>query len=252
LGLIILDYIFLNKSIKTSIYRQIASSITKAIEDKKLKYNDKLPTEKEICEVFDISQTAVKMAYNMLISEHKIKRIKGKGTFVTNRETYISNFKDIYKFEREMKTSKNYQVSYLLFDIIEDDYAINRILKLDSNTKCHLIYRVISKDHNPVLSQKIYLPDTFFPKLNQSVFQTSALFDFIEKAYTHKIKNLHNTFSPIKASSAEAQILNILPNEAIYWIRTQIIDDQSRAIGYLVNYFPGEFTEFEVTVHAKH
>jgi GntR family transcriptional regulator len=247
-----MDYIFLNKTIKISIYKQIASSITKAIEDGRLKYNDKLPTEKEICEVFDISQTAVKMAYHMLIEENKIKRIKGKGTFVTNRDVYFSNFKDIYRFEKEMKTSDLYQVSYLLLDTIEDDYAINRILKLENNTRCHIIHRVIKKNNNPIVSQKIYLPETYFPKLLKTDFQTIGLFDLIENTYHHPIKSLHNTFSPIKASSAEAQILNILPNEAVYWIRTQIVDQTSKIIGYIVNYFAGEFSEFEVTVHAKH
>lgn len=246
-----MDYIVVNKTIKTSIYRQIAASITAAILDGRLQYNDKLPTEKEICEVFDISQTAVRMAYLALIKDHKIKRIKGKGTFVTNRESYRVHFKELYQYERAMKTSTAYQVVYLLFDTMEDDSAINRILKLKSSTKCHLIHRIVKKNGNPLVYQKIYLPKLYFPKLVQKSIQEVALFDLIEKEYHYQIKSLHNTFSPIKASSADARLLNILPGEAVYWVRTLVTDDHQKNIAYMINYFPGEFTEFEVTVHAK-
>ncbi len=247
-----MDYIRLNKTIKVSIYKQIALSITEAIENGRLKYNDKLPTEKEICEVFDISQTAVKMAYQTLIHENKIKRIKGKGTFVTNRAIYKTNFKNIYRYEDDRIDAKDYQIAYVLFDLVEDDYAINRILKLKDKTQCYLIHRVIKKSNQPIVSQKIYLPKIYFKKIVDNPLLENHLFRWIETRYGGTIKSLHSTFSPIKASSAEAQILNILPNEAIYWIRTQIIDQHAKTIGYIVNYFPGEFSEFEVTVHAKH
>ena len=80
-----MDYLYVNKTLKVPIYKQLSNSITKAIEEGQLKYNDKLPTEKEVCRTFSISHTVVKMAYEELINEHKIKRIKGKGTYVTNR-----------------------------------------------------------------------------------------------------------------------------------------------------------------------
>lgn len=246
-----MDYIVLDKTIKTSIYRQIAASITAAILDGRLKYNDKLPTEKEICEVFDISQTAVRMAYTALIKENKIKRIKGKGTFVTNRERYRVHFKELYQYEQHMKTSLGYEVVYLMFDTIEDDSAINRILKLKTNTKCHLLHRIVKKNGNPLVYQKIYLPKLYFPKLFQKHVQELALFDLLEQEYHYQIKSLHNTFSPIKASSADARLLNILPGEAVYWVRTLVTDDHQKNLAYIINYFPGEFTEFEVTVHAK-
>ncbi|MFA6377102.1 MAG: GntR family transcriptional regulator, partial [Acholeplasmataceae bacterium] len=80
-----MDYIYVNKKLKTPIYKQISNSITKAIDEGVLSYNDKLPTEKEIYKTFSISPTAVKMAYEELILNQKIKRIKGKVTYVTNR-----------------------------------------------------------------------------------------------------------------------------------------------------------------------
>ena len=165
-------------------------------------------------------------AYTALIKENKIKRIKGKGTFVTNRERYRVHFKELYQYEQHMKTSLGYEVVYLMFDTIEDDSAINRILKLKTNTKCHLLHRIVKKNGNPLVYQKIYLPKLYFPKLFQKHVQELALFDLMEQEYHYQIKSLHNTFSPIRASSADARLLNILPGEAVYWVRTLVTDDQ--------------------------
>ena len=72
----------------------------------------------------------------------------------------------------------------------------------------------------------------------------------LQGKYTHSIDHLHNTFSSINATSDEALLLNIASDDAIYFVRTQLIGKQNQVLGYIANYFPGEFTEFEVMVHA--
>jgi GntR family transcriptional regulator len=246
-----MDYIYVSKKIKTPIYKQIANSITKAIEDGRLNYNDRLPTEKEVCHTFSISPTVVKMAYEELINEQKIKRIKGKGTFVTNRFTFHAPLHEFYHVDSSIIHQKmTYQYQAILFDYIYEDITAYRMLKLTKGDFCYVILRLIKANRNPVLMQKIYLPEKYFPKLHQKHEETDRLYDLIEQKYGHKIKHMNNTFSPINASSDEALLLNIQPDDAIYFVRSKLTDDKDQIIGYIANYFPGEFTEFEVMVHA--
>ncbi|XFA98167.1 GntR family transcriptional regulator [Candidatus Izemoplasma sp. B36] len=246
-----MEYIHINKLITTSIYKQIASSITEAIDSGLLKYNDKLPTEKEICELYGISNTAVKMAYETLINEGKIKRIKGKGTYVTNRKV---NHTDLHAFftayNADRFDSNGYSKEIILFDKTSKDYGIFRAMKLDIGELCYRITFVVKSKENPVLLQKVYLPAKFFPKFKKKYQQFNKLYDFIEKIYNHNIKHLHSTFSAISASSSEALLLNINPSDAISYVRTQIVDEKNQIIGYICSYFPGDFTEFEVIVNA--
>lgn len=246
-----MDYIFVNKILKTPIYKQIAYSIISAIEKGDLIFNDKLPTEKEICQTFSISPTVVKMAYDFLISEGKIKRIKGKGTYVTNRSHYHSPLHQFYQVDRVfMDEIDHYDRQVILVDYIDDDYSAYRMLKLNKGEHCFVFIRIIKNHRNPVLLQKIYLPEKYFPKLESSDLENQRLFDLISKKQTQPIDHLHNTFSPINASSAEALLLNIEPDDAIYFVRTLLIGEKNQVLGYVTNYFPGEFTEFEVMVHA--
>lgn len=246
-----MDYIFIDKTIKTSIYKQIASSIHDAIDEGRLTYNDKLPTEKEICEVFDVSQTAVKMAYQQLIDQQKIKRIKGKGTFVTNRDVYHQEFSNVYAFELDSVVASKYHIHDILFDCVDDEYMIQRMLKMDRDESFCVIHRIVKSNCIPLVYQHIYLPEKHYPKLKKNYLSNIGVFSLIQEIYHHRIHHLQNTFSLTSASSAEAQLLNVLPGDAIYLIRSQIYDDKQSIIGYIVNYFPGEFSSFEVTVHAK-
>ncbi|MCK5732533.1 MAG: GntR family transcriptional regulator [Tenericutes bacterium] len=246
-----MEYIHINKLITTSIYKQIASSITEAIVSGLLKYNDKLPTEKEICESFGISNTAVKMAYETLIIEGKIKRIKGKGTYVTNREVNHTNLHGfLTEYNADENTHRGYSKSIILFDKNHKDHGINRAMKLDADEKCYQIITIVKSYQNPVLLQKVYLPDKYYPQFNKKYDEFNKLYEFIENVYDYKIKHLHSTFCAINASSAEALLLNIETSDALSFVRTQIVNESGNIIGYVCSYFPGDFTEFEVIVDA--
>ncbi|MFA6377228.1 MAG: GntR family transcriptional regulator [Acholeplasmataceae bacterium] len=246
-----MDYIYVNKKLKTPIYKQISNSITKAIDEGVLSYNDKLPTEKEICKTFSISPTAVKMAYEDLILNQKIKRIKGKGTYVTNRYLFHTPLHEFYQVDTYINTKDlTYQYQDIMFDYIDEDITAYRMLKLTKGEHCYVILRLIKANRNPVMLQKIYLPEKYFPKLQHKHEESNRLYDLIEQKYNHKIKNMNNTFSPINASSDEALLLKIEVDDAIYFVRSKIVDIKDQVVAYVANYFPGEFTEFEVMVHA--
>lgn len=251
IGSELMDYIYVNKKLKTPIYKQISNSITTAIENGLLSYNDKLPTEKEICTTFSISPTVVKMAYEDLIFSGKIKRIKGKGTYVTNRFLFHTPLHEFYQVDAYIDIQKlPYQYQDIMFDYIDEDITAYRMLKLNKGEHCYVILRLIKVNRNPVMMQKIYLPEKFFPKLHNKYEASNRLYDLIEQKYKHKIKHMNNTFSPINASSDEALLLKIQADDAVYFVRSKIIDEKDQVISYVANYFPGEFTEFEVMVHA--
>lgn len=246
-----MDYIHINKLITKSIYKQIADSITEAIDKGELQYNDKLPTEKEICQLFSISQTVVKKAYEQLILDGKIRRIKGKGTYVTNRDVIKTDLHSFYNFEimnqeNESKITKE----TIILDRSNKDISSIRELKLKNDEKYYLIVNLFKSKHNPILLQRIYLPMKYYKKLDTLFDSNFDIFQLIEHTYHYDFTHMHSSFSPINASKADSLLLNIEADDALYLVRTKMIDSKDNVICYICNYYPGEFTEFEVTVHA--
>ncbi|MBI9009887.1 MAG: GntR family transcriptional regulator [Tenericutes bacterium] len=247
-----MDYIKINRLVTTSIYKQIASGITEAIDSGLLKYGDKLPTEKEICQAFSISHTVVKMAYENLIVEGKIKRIKGKGTYVTNRANFHTDLHAFYEVDIKNNDSKiKYNTEVVLFDRIVKDYSAYRALKLENGEKCYKIVTLTKSEQNPIVLQKIYLPEKLYPNFLNCYNSFDKLYDFLESdCCNKKINGLHSIFSAINVSAPDALLLNLNNDEAISFIRTKIEDKNDEIIAYVCSYFPGDLSEFEVIVHA--
>lgn len=73
-----------NKS--TPLYLQIKDLIVSMIERKELKPGDRVPTEAEMIEQYQVSRVTVKNAYKLLVDDGIIYRIAGKGSFVSAKE----------------------------------------------------------------------------------------------------------------------------------------------------------------------
>lgn len=67
-------------------YVQIYNHYKGLITDGVLKPGERLPTESEVCQEFDVSRITVTKAFNVLVNDGLIHRIQGGGTFVNERE----------------------------------------------------------------------------------------------------------------------------------------------------------------------
>ncbi|MCL2360866.1 MAG: GntR family transcriptional regulator [Defluviitaleaceae bacterium] len=68
------------------LYKQICDQLRKDIQTGKFKAGQRLPTEKELCQMYHVSRITSKKALNLLAEENLITRIKGKGSFVYHNQ----------------------------------------------------------------------------------------------------------------------------------------------------------------------
>ena len=80
--------------VKTSgagpIYKQVAASLRRAIEDGVLAIGSRLPAERRLAEVLHVSRTTVQAAYQELVSLGYVGPRQGSGTFVRARPEWSS------------------------------------------------------------------------------------------------------------------------------------------------------------------
>lgn len=72
----------IDRSVPIPIYFQLKSLILRKIEQNEYRPGDRLPTEAEFCERYNISRTPVRQALLELVQEGMLSRIPGRGTFV--------------------------------------------------------------------------------------------------------------------------------------------------------------------------
>lgn len=241
-----MEYITIDKTIKKAIYIQIADSIREAIISGRLKDMDKLPTENELCDCFEISDIVVKRAYSVLVEDKLVRRIQGSGTFVTTRETY--RFPLRMSKHIEFQPQYNYQSKFkriLLLDLLKPKTYIAEALQISNEDLVYMVKFVVYIDKSPVLLQTSYFPISLYPKMNTDMFHHHALPLLIENYFSYHLTSIKSMYFPMNLSSYDASLLSMMKHDPAHLIKSTFYsNDQS--VCYAESLFPGPFTEFEV------
>ena len=104
---------------KTDVYRMVFKSIAKLIDSNELKPGDRLPSERELCSLLNVSRTTVRQGIKVLESMGKVETRMGSGTFVTAENMLVqfgleNEIIDV-KFLRELATSRE-MVERMVFE----------------------------------------------------------------------------------------------------------------------------------------
>lgn len=172
----IYDFINLEKDSPTPLYKQLYSSIRKAIENNGLTKGDKLVSIRALSKALGISKTTVEAAYNQLCAEGYIKNSPQRGYFIQGQVLTIEEKNEInnsadtalnhnyvkYDFSSKsvtvdstgIKLWKKYVKSYLNKDYIlssygdpQGEYSLRRALSFYS----YSVRGVIATEENIVI-----------------------------------------------------------------------------------------------------
>jgi GntR family transcriptional regulator of arabinose operon len=72
----------IRKSDPVPVFRQIKDLMIEHMKKKNLRKGDLLPSESELCEIFNVSRMTARKAITALIEDNIVCRVHGKGTFV--------------------------------------------------------------------------------------------------------------------------------------------------------------------------
>ena len=102
--------ITISKNNSLPIYKQIIYSIEKAIEEKKIKINDKLPSINKVCIEFSLSRDTVLQGYDELKKRGIVYAIPGKGYYIRSIGVSIKNkvfllFDELNVFKEDLYNS---------------------------------------------------------------------------------------------------------------------------------------------------
>lgn len=130
---------FLDKQSELSLYEQLYMQIKLAIEEGKLKKNEKLPSKRKLANHLKISQTTIESAYAQLLAEGYILAKPKVGFFVTldldslyknTKEPSISlNTKKEVEYKIDFKTNQidSLNFPYEKFARIERDIVLDKL-----------------------------------------------------------------------------------------------------------------------------
>ena len=84
------------------LYDQVYQTLLQQIGNGTYPVQQKLPSEKELSELFNVSRITIRQALNQLQLEHLVYKIQGKGTFVSAPKIF-QNISQLQGFAEAMR-----------------------------------------------------------------------------------------------------------------------------------------------------
>ncbi len=238
----------IEKDSPLSLYYQLKQIIIDMIDKGELTENDKLPTEQELCEQYNISRSTVRQALKELENEGYIYKIQGKGTFVSPTR-FQQDLLKFYSFTEEMKKAGKTPSSQVLdFKIIIPEDKISRKLNIGKGEKVYEIIRLRLADNEPMMLESTYLPYDLFPDITREKLEINSLYDILINEYDVSFSKAEEMFSPTLLSEKEAKILGYITGGPAILLERITYNQQERIIEYTKSIARGDKFKYHVVL----
>ena len=191
-------------------YAQIVEYYRNLIDQRTLAVGEKMPTEEQICSLFQVSRTTVRQAMSELAQGGYIERKQGKGSYVKAKRVGMQ-LNHLQGFSEEMRAMGMVSSSQVLSVRVEPcEPKVAALLRLDEQTQVISINRLRLADGEPMAVENVFIPFHLCPALVQRDLSGSLyrMLDEYGLRIAHAQQNIAAGFSP----HAICELLKIKPN----------------------------------------
>lgn len=197
----------IDKKSRVPLYAQLIDIILGQIESGELMENDKLPSERELCDQYDISRSTTRQAMIVLENEGWIYKKPGKGSFVSPK-TYTQSLVKMYSFSEEIKKlGKTPRTKILSFTTIPASSKAAKNLGLAEGETVYELIRLRLADDEPILYEVTYLPSQDFPNLTKGDFERETMYGLLQSKFGVTINTARESFKAVSTGPVEAEYL---------------------------------------------
>lgn len=222
-----------------ALYYQLAEAIRNQIETGQLRPGDQLPSEDELCRLFQVSRTTVRAALNMLTFEGLIHREQGRGTYVAEPK-FEQAPPRLLSFSEEMRERGLKPGSRVL--AVEKIPATEQIAE-KLNIKCGdfviAIKRLRLANNEPMGLQTAYIPFALCPNLiNEDLSQ--SLYSLLIEKYRISLYAAKDTYYATILNTEEANLLKVPPGSPAFVVERVTMTVERKPVEYVRSLMRGD------------
>lgn len=234
-----------NKAIP--LFYQLQEILHDKIEEGSWQANMRLPSEKELCEMYNVSQITVRKALKQLEIEGIIKRIQGKGTFVEDKKVkdlILQSLSGTFAFSEK----GNFSTTIVEKSIEKANEQVCQALQLADGQEVTKLIRIRNVDNMPLYWTKAYIPLELCPELINEDLKKQSLYEILKDQYQLEVASAIRTIETILASSRAKNYLGVAPGTPINFVTSISFLANGEPLEYSKNYFRSDKVKFEVRI----
>lgn len=213
-------------------YKQLKDMIIEEIESGKLKHGDKLLSERDLAEKYEISRMTARNAIAILEREGFVERRVGVGTFIARKRIEM-NFVTFNSFTRTM-LEKGLVPGTKKLQIRKEKAkaTLARHLGLDVGEEMIVIKRLRMANGMPMALEESFIPFRFCPGVEEYIADDVSLYRILEEQYGIVLVGADQYMQMVFPDEEECKLLKIKKEVPCFLLEAVAYDQTNRAVEF--------------------
>ncbi|MDC7232427.1 MAG: GntR family transcriptional regulator [Spirochaetales bacterium] len=237
----------LNLESPVPLYYQLQELLRNKIEERAYKPGDKIPSEKELVETFDVSRITVRNAISALVFEGLLVKKQGRGTIVAHPRLQEDGNSRLLSFTEKM-AQQGIEISTEVLKVLKIP-ATQRVadfLDIQGGQQVIYVKRLRLADGEPIALFENYISlDTGVTEeddFSQSVYQ------LYEKKCGIKISGAEKFIEASAAGGEHCEKLGLVEGEPTLVIRIKTLDIHNKPIEFSEGFYRGDRFQYSLSL----
>ena len=237
----------LNPSTPQPLYMQIRQMLKSDIQQGKYKPDEQIPTEAELCEIYNVSRITIRKAIEELVKEETLTRIPRRGTFVKSNKFHnellsVSGFSE---FSHQLGMIPNSRI--LRSEVIPASEDVAGHLLIDVGSPVLELERLMYVNDRPLFYDIAHFSLIRFPDLEKKIAMNESTYKLLLEEYQTEIVSNDKSIDVIGATKDYAKLLECDTGANLFRILKIAFDANDQPVH--LSTFMCETNKVTLTVH---
>ena len=210
-----------------------------------------LPTEEEICDLFEVSRITARKALALLEGERLVRRQPGKGTFVTDDLADAPIEGDMEQLLRKVRRlGSKTRVSGARVEVVDADAETAKDLRLEPGARVQRASHVRLLDGVPIGYVETFIPTDLKVKFDPRELNENPMLTLLERKGID-IAWADQLIGAISADARHAEMLQTQIGAPLVRVRLVVFDVHQRPVERLLAYYRGDYYDHHIRLTRK-
>jgi GntR family transcriptional regulator, N-acetylglucosamine utilization regulator len=230
----------LDRSSPLPLYHQLKERLVQRIGSGVWAPETRLPSERELCDLFGISRITVRQALDQLVAEGRLVRSHGRGTFVA-LSPVRKHLLPLVGFSEDMSArGLRPGARVVRFESAQPPAAVARELQLGAGQTVVVLKRVRLADGAPMAVEAVHAPERLVPGLLDENLEDHSFYELLLRRYGIRPARASQSWQAVPCPRPDAKLLRIRTGSPVLQICRTTYDSSGRPFEYLESFFRGD------------
>lgn len=238
----------IDRSSPVPVYYQIAMDMKSRIAQREWDLNQRLPTEMELAEQYEVSRITLRQAMAELEKDGIIVKQRGRGTFIhAEPAPFVTKLNYLLVSDDQARENHSVTAKMLEQRVVTDLFpAVYEHLQLRPEEQALYVKRLFILNGCPVAIGRSHIPAYLVPGLEHKKLINNSLSTTLRKEYHLKPLRVEDYIEAVRATQAECVLLKCTHDTPLILIEGTSYLENGEPLEYSCTLWAGDSVRFHL------